>query len=261
MRRGIAHAKPVRTTVLMAKILCVDDDQYLTDLLRYALAREGFEVLMAHTGREALKLLRAESLDLVILDVNIPDMNGFKVLSSLRAFSQIPVVMLTARAQDEDIIAGFGQGADDYVAKPFSVQVLINRVKAVLRRVKPHPEQLPAGGPSYYIQNSVFEAELNEIVAPDNARVKLTPTESRILHLLFLHEGQVLSAERIMERIWGYDSESDVNVIKTHIRHLREKIGSLPHSPQPIRTLPGVGYMVNQIDGSGQVFGPEATQE
>ena len=209
----------------MAKILCVDDDQYLTDLLRYALAREGFEVRMAHTGRDALRLIRSESLDLIILDVNIPDMNGFKVLSSLRAFSQIPVVMLTARSQDEDIIAGFGQGADDYVAKPFSVQVLINRIKAVLRRAKPQPEQLPAGSSTYQIQGAVFDAELNEIVGQD-VRVRLTPTESRILHLLFLHEGQVLSAERIMERIWGYDSESDVNVIKTHIRHLQEKISS-----------------------------------
>jgi DNA-binding response OmpR family regulator len=241
----------------MAKILCVDDDQYLTDLLRYALAREGFEVVMAHTGRDALRLIRAENLDLVILDVNIPDMNGFKILSSLRTFSQVPVIMLTARAQDEDIIAGFGQGADDYVAKPFSVQVLINRVKAVLRRAKPHPEQLPAGGSSYRIHGAVFDAELNELVGHD-MRVKLTPTESRILHLLFLHEGQVLSAERIMERIWGYDSESDVNVIKTHIRHLREKIGSLPNSPSPIRTLPGVGYVVNQTDENGNLLTAEA---
>lgn len=246
----------------MAKILCVDDDQYLTDLLRYALAREGFEVLMAHTGREALRLLHAEILDLVILDVNIPDMNGFKVLSSLRSFSQLPVIMLTARAQDEDIIAGFGQGADDYVAKPFSVQVLINRVKAALRRVKQDPDKTIISGPSFRIQGSIFDAELNEIVASNNVRVRLTPTESRILHLLFLHEGQVLSAERIMERIWGYDSESDVNVIKTHIRHLREKIGSLPGSPQPIRTLPGVGYVVNQTDDSGRLFTPEvAAQE
>jgi DNA-binding response OmpR family regulator len=237
----------------MAKILCVDDDQYLTDLLRYALAREGFEVRMAHTGRDALRLIRSESLDLIILDVNIPDMNGFKVLSSLRTFSQIPVVMLTARSQDEDIIAGFGQGADDYVAKPFSVQVLINRIKAVLRRAKPQPEQLPTGSATYQIQGAVFDPELNEIVGHD-IRVRLTPTESRILHLLFLHEGQVLSAERIMERIWGYDSESDVNVIKTHIRHLREKISSLPHSPQPLRTLPGVGYVINQTDEHGQIL-------
>lgn len=242
----------------MAKILCVDDDQYLTDLLRYALAREGFAVLVAHAGREALRLLRAESVDLVILDVNIPDMNGFKVLSAVRTFSQVPIIMLTARAQDEDIIAGFGQGADDYVAKPFSVQVLINRVKAVLRRAGPQRGKAVTGSPSFRIQDAVFDTALNEIVARNNMRVRLTPTESRILQLLFLHGGQVLSAERIMERIWGYDTESDVNVIKTHIRHLREKIGSLPNNPQPIRTLPGVGYMVVQTDESGRIATPVA---
>ena len=240
----------------MARILCVAGDQYLTDLLRYALQREGFEVRMAHTGRDALRLFRSESVNLIILDADLPDMNGQGVLSSLRAFSRVPVVMLTARSQDEDIIAGFGQGADDYVAKPFSVQVLINRVKAVLRRAKPRPEQVPDGPTTYQIQGALFDPELNEIVGHD-VRVKLTPTESRILHLLFLHEGQVLSAERIMERIWGYDSESDVNVIKTHIRHLREKISSLPRSPQPLRTLPGVGYVINQTDEHGQTIVPQ----
>jgi DNA-binding response OmpR family regulator len=108
--------------------------------------------------------------------------------------------------------------------------VLINRVKAVLRRARPQPEQLPDGPSTYQIQGAVFDPELNEIVGHD-VRVRLTPTESCILHLLFLHEGQVLSAERIMERIWGYDSQSDINVIKTHIRNLREKISSLPNSP------------------------------
>ena len=232
----------------MAKILCVDDDQYLTDLLRYALAREGFEVRMAHTGRDALRLIRSESLDLIILDVNIPDMNGFKVLSSLRTFSQIPVVMLTARSQDEDIIAGFGQGADDYVAKPFSVQVLINRIKAVLRRAKPQPEQLPAGSATYQIQGAVFDPELNEIVGHD-VRVRLTPTESRILHLLLLHEGRALSVAYILRHIQRYDAASQPSVVKTHIRNLRTKLGRLSHGAQPIRTVRGVGYAVWLSEG------------
>lgn len=220
----------------MARILCVAADQYLTDLVRYALAREGFDVRMAHSGRDALRLIRSglERLDLVILDVDLPDMNGFKVLSSLRTFSQIPVVMLTARAQDEDIIAGFGQGADDYVGKPFSVQVLVNRVKAVLRRAK--PGHLPAGSPTYQIQGALFDPERNEIVGHD-VRIKLTPMESHILHLLLLHQGQVLSAERIMERIWGLEGASAVNVIKAHIRSLRAKLSSLPNSPLRERLL------------------------
>ena len=116
----------------MAKILCVDDDEYLTDLLRYALGQAGFDVQMAHSGRDALKLVRDESFDLIVLDNALPDIDGFKVLSSLRTFSHVPILMLTARPQDQESIAGFDQGANDYLGKPFSVQVVVNRVKAIL---------------------------------------------------------------------------------------------------------------------------------
>ncbi len=252
----------------MPKILSIDDDHYLTDLLRYGFAREGFEIVTTDSGREGLRLAQADRFDLVILDVNIPDMNGFKVLAALRAFSQLPVIMLTARAQDEDVIAGFGQGADDYVAKPFSMQVLVTRVKAVLRRAAAPRATAPltAGvegrstgkGRLYAVAGATLDAETNELVTgpgqgasvheASGVRVRLTPTESRILQLLLAHEGQVLSAERIMERIRVHNSDSDVNVIKTHMRHLREKIQQLPGSPRPIRTLPGVGYM---LDGTG----------
>lgn len=247
----------------LAKILCVDDDPYLLDLLRYALAREGFEVVTAGTGREALRRLRGEGLDLAILDVNLPDTNGFKVLASLRASSTLPVVMLTARAQDEDIVAGFGEGADDYVGKPFNVQVLVTRVRAVLRRAQAQTATAGAGVPNapvgegYQVGGAVFAPETNEVVG-DGVRVRLTQTEGRILGLLFAHEGQVLAAGVIMERLWGYESESDVNVIKTHIRHLRAKIDRLPGAPQPIRTLPGVGYMAVQTDKDGKILSPAA---
>ena len=234
----------------MPKILCVDDDQYLTDLLRYGLTREDFDVTATDSGREGLRLVRVERFDLMILDVNIPDMNGFKVLAALRTFSQIPVIMLTARSQDEDVIAGFGEGADDYVAKPFSMQVLVTRVKALLRRATARPaDSLGLGeAPVYRLENATFQVETNEIVGDDGERVRLTPTESRILQLFLIHEGQVLSAERIMERIWGYNTDTDVNVIKTHVRHLREKIGRLSDTPQPIRTLPGVGYVLHAAE-------------
>jgi len=233
----------------MPKILCIDDDHYLTDLLRYGLTRADFDVATTNSGREGLRLVRVERFDLVILDVNIPDMNGFKVLAALRTFSAIPVIMLTARAQDEDIIAGFGEGADDYVSKPFSMQVLVTRVKAVLRRgtVRAIDPVENANRQAYHVAGAMLDTETNELAAGE-ARVRLTPTESRILQLLLTHEGQVLAAERIMERIWGYNSDSDVNVIKTHIRRLREKILRLPGNPQPIRTLPGVGYVLNDLE-------------
>ncbi len=258
----------------MPKILCVDDDHYLVDLLRYGFACEGFEIVTTDKGREALRLVRAEHVDLVILDVNIPDMNGFKVLAALRSFSQVPVIMLTARAQDEDVMAGFAGGADDYVAKPFSMQVLATRAKAVLRRTAagvaaPSSPTIGSGtrgdaGGAYAVAGATLDAETNELVMGNGdeagspgspgGRVRLTPTESRILQLLLAHEGQVLSAERIMERIWGYNSDSDVNVIKTHVRHLREKIQQLPGGPRPIRTLPGVGYVLSMSGDTGNMM-------
>src|SRR5919199_5358038 len=131
------------------RLLCVDDDQHLVDLLRYAFEREGFVVQTAHTARDAMRLLRTRLPDLVILDVSMPGMNGLQVLSWLRTFSRIPVVLLTGRGQEDDIIAGFGQGADDYVTKPCSIEVLVTRVKAVLRRTK--PQARPAAMAGYRI--------------------------------------------------------------------------------------------------------------
>ena len=228
----------------MPKILCIDDDQDLTDLLRYGLTRANLDVVTAHSGREGLRLARLEHVDLVIMDVNITDMNGFKILAALRAFSQVPVVMLTARAQDEDIIAGFGNGADDYVAKPFSMQILVTRVQAVLRRSarRPIEPMEDRRNHSYQVASATLDPETNELRAPGGARVRLTPTESRILQLLLAHKGQALAPERILEHIRDYNGESDVNAVKTHVHHLRRKIQQLPGAPCPIRTLPGVGY-------------------
>lgn len=241
----------------MATILCVDDDEYLTDLLTYALQRSGLKVLTAHSGRAALALVRQEAPDLVILDVNIPDMNGFKILSAIRAISHVPVVMLTARAQDEDVMTGLSSGADDYIIKPFSAQILVERVKAVMRRARPEATAWPGGTQTYRVGGAIFDVRTNAIAGPDGVQVRLTPTETKLLHLLFAHEGQVLSPERIMERVWGYNSDSDVNVIKTHIRRLREKIGTLPGQPQPIRTLPGAGYVIQQTDEHGRPVSPD----
>ncbi len=230
----------------MTRILCIDDDQYLTDLLRYGFAREGFDVSTVETSREGLRRARAERFDAILLDVNIPDMNGFKALAALRTFCTTPVIMLTAHAQDEDIIAGFDGGADDYVSKPFSMQVLVTRVKAVLRRTMvPSIEPLfDTEGHVQRVAGASLDIERNELAATGGVCVRLTPTESRILQLLLAHEGQVLSAERIMGRIWSYNSDSDIAVVKTHIRRLREKVLRLPGAPQPIRTVPGVGYML-----------------
>jgi len=233
-------------------ILCVDDDPYQTDLLRYGLARAGFDVVTAGTGREGLQRARTAPVDLVILDVDIPDRDTAAALIALCARTTIPVIMLTARARDEDIIAGLDQGADDYVVKPFNMQVLVLRVQAVLRRVVARTSggvvDGTTGRTQHRIAGALFDADMHELTAADGTRVRLTPTESRILALLVVHAGQVLAAARIMECLWGHTSESDVNVIKTHVRHLREKIAMLPGSPHPIRTIPGVGYAAPRGD-------------
>ncbi len=235
----------------MAKILLVDDDAYLTDLLCYALGREGFDVAAANTGREALRVVQTGETDLVILDVTLPDTDGFRLLAALRAVSQAPVVVLTDRARDEDVIAGFENGADDYVVKPFNMQVLVNRVKAVLRRSGARPSQPQAGTHTYRIGSAVFDPATCDLVSP-TMTIHLTLTEGRVLGFLLTREGQAFSAERILERIRGYNTSSSASVIKTHIRHLREKIALLPDKPQPIRTLPGLGYAAYQIDENGE---------
>lgn len=234
----------------MPTILCIDDDPYQTDLLRYGLARAGFDLVTVGTSREGLQRVRTAPVDLVILDVDIPDRDSATALIALCTRTTIPVIMLTARARDEDIIAGLDQGADDYVVKPFNMQVFVLRVRAVLRRAgaRSGGGVNKMAGRTYRVAGALFDADTHELSAADGTCVRLTPTESRILALLLGHAGQVLAAARIMECLWGHTSESDVNVIKTHVRHLRAKIAKLPGSPYPIRTIPGVGYAASRGD-------------
>jgi len=244
----------------MARILCVDDDSYLSDLLRFALESEGFDVLIGSTGSEAQRLIRAKQPDLVLLDISLPDGDGTDVLRWLRRFSQIPVVVLSARRDDGDIIASLEQGADLYLVKPVSMQVLVSHIKAVLRRVelavrppRPTPKPLPARNVSYRFDGYLFNPGRHEIVGRD-ARILLTVTESYILHLLFRHEGRPVPAKSILAHLFGDDVNRDVRGIKAHIRRLRRKIADLPNSPQPIRTVAHHGYMVLQTDDKGKAL-------
>jgi DNA-binding response OmpR family regulator len=231
----------------VATILCVDDDQYLMDLLRYALERDRFRVLLAGTGRQALSAVCAHKVHLIVLDIALPDMSGLKVLRLLRAFSRVPVIMLTASTREEDVIASLQGGADDYVAKPCSVPVLLKHITAVLRRVRGPRVVLPPAGAVYHARDFIFNSGTNEVRSQDTS-VRLTHTESRILHLLFLQAGRPLSAQRIIEHVWGDDSERTIAVVKTHIKHLRRKMQMLPNSPEAIYTVRRGGYMVKLSD-------------
>jgi len=227
-------------------------DLVILDVAMRTGMREGFDIVTTKTGHEAQRLVQIGGLDLVILDVAMrTGMDGFRLLAALRAVSQVPVVVLTGRSRDEDIIAGFENGADDYVVKPFNMQVLVNRVKAVLRRAGTGPARLQTGTHTYHIGSAIFDATACTVVGP-TMTIRLTSTENRVLQLLLAHEGQAFSAERILEHLRGYNTSINASVIKSHIRHLREKIAQLPDSPQPIRTLPGLGYVAHQIDENGE---------
>lgn len=236
----------------MATILCAADDHLLTDLLCYALTRQGFRVHVAHKGRQAQQIMRMEPIDLVLLDANLPDISGVEVLASLRKVWATPVVMLSPSTPEEDVIAWFQRGADGYMARPFNMQVLIAQITAILRRVEslaPTTTAAAATGTIYHLPGVHFDAGRNQIVSQDRC-LALTPCESRILHLLCLHRGRVFSAERILEQVWGYDSASSANVVKSHIARLRFKISTLSDEANAIRTLPGAGYMVPRDDAS-----------
>lgn len=234
----------------LATILLVVDDSYHGDLLRFALEREDFTVLAAPTGHAAIQAVRARRPALVLLDGDLPGANGLALLASLRAFSQVPVILLTARDADADIMAGFAMGADDYVVKPFNSAVLVTRVQAILRRVQTDTTSAPVTPPheTFALYGAIFDPATNCIAGP-TARIDLTPTESRILYLLVRHEGQALSSGRIMERTWKFDTASLAGVVKTHVYHLRAKIARLPGAPRPIRTVAG-GYLFSRDTAS-----------
>lgn len=226
-------------------ILCVDDDTYLAELLVFALSRAGYKVFAAANGTRALEIAHTEPIDLAILDVGLPDTSGLHLCAQLRKTLHIPVILLTARHSDQDILSGFGEGADDYVCKPFTMQVLLYRLRAVLRRAA------PAFAARTLVENTAsptegyFNAEYNELQGIGGC-VKLTPTEGKILQLLIMNEGHTLSPERILDRLWSTDSESCVSVIKTHIRRLRNKLALAFGDVQIIHTVPGVGYSIRQ---------------
>ncbi len=225
----------------MSKILIVDDDRNLLELLGFALSREGFEVIKIYDGRVALDAWRRELPDLVVLDANIPDCDGFEICQVARRDFSTPVIMLTARTREEDMAQGFAVGADDYVTKPFSPRVLLARINAVLRRSTPSSAQ-NLGAEELAVSGLRLDPQRQEFVR-NGRRARLTPTEFRLMHLLLLNRNNVVRSDTIIERVWGYDARGDTGSLKAHIRHLREKVESNPSRPELIVTVPGVGYM------------------
>ena len=221
------------------KILLVDDEPRLLDSVRMNLELEGFEVFEAHDGEEALDKVRKVLPDLVVLDVMMPRLDGFETLTELRRFSSVPVIMLTVKADDSDVVAGLERGADDYVGKPFSQQVLVSRIRAVLRRA-----ESTAAVPSSAItvdENLKIDFDRHE-VSVGGKPVQLRPTEFRLLYHLATNPGRVLSHETLLSRVWGPEYRDASHYVRLYINYLRQKIEEDPANPRYILTERGIGY-------------------
>ena len=217
------------------KILVADDDESIVDLIALYLGKEGFAVITARDGEEALSQVARHSPDLVVLDIMMPVKDGWEVCREIRQRYGMPVIMLTARSEDYDKILGLELGADDYITKPFNPRELVARVRAVLRRSR------QSGGESRLLQHPGLEVNLDEFtVTKEGQPVALTSKELELLWLLAGRPNQVFSREQLLTRVWGYDYTGDTRTVDTHIKRLRQKLG--PGRGWDIATVWGVGY-------------------
>lgn len=218
------------------RILIVDDEEGLRELVKINLEHEGYGVVQAENGAEGLNLVREEKPDLVILDVMMPEMDGWEVCREIRSFSTMPVLMLTARSQSQDVVAGLDSGADDYLVKPFNMDELNARVRALLRRV-PSPNRPVAAGKG---EISIDKQKREVLVRGES--VDLTPTEYDLLLLLAENAGIVMSHETLLQGVWGQEYTKDNDYLKVYIWHLRRKLEQDPRDPKLLLTEWGVGY-------------------
>lgn len=226
-------------------ILTVDDEVNILELLKFNLSNEGYQVIGTTNGRDAVKLAGEEKPDLIILDIMLPEMDGYDVLRILKANREtafIPVIMLSARGEVIDKVLGLELGADDYITKPFSPREVVARVKVHLRRKSPVSEQVPEEARNEVRLNGlVIKPEKYEAVL-GGIRLELTPKEFELLHLLAVNPGRVFTRDVLLERIWGYDSIRETRTVDVHVRYLRQKIERDPAKPEYIETVRGVGY-------------------
>ena len=224
----------------MAKrILLVDDDANLRHALTYSLKQEGFEVLGADDGKAGLESFRRDKPDVVVLDVMMPGLDGLEVCRRIRAESDVPIVMLTARDSEVDRIVGLEIGADDYLGKPFSTRELVARVRAMLRRSRRSMER-PSS--EQYAADGLILDTVRHRVTRDGAEVTLTPKEFELLAFLIAHKGQVFGRDQLLASVWGFDFAGDSRTVDTHVKTLREKLGENADRPRWIETVRGVGY-------------------
>lgn len=219
----------------MTRLLLVEDDQTLLDTLSYNLTREGYEVVRATDGINALDLARESKPELIVLDVMLPGLDGLTVCRTLRRELNVPIVLLTARSSEVDRIVGLDTGADDYIIKPFSLGELYARLRAVMRRGQHQTETRLQSG-------DVLLDLVGHRALRDGKNLNLPPKEFDLLAELIRHKGAVLTRDLLLQRVWGFDFEGDSRTVDVHIRWLREKIEEDPGRPQRIETVRGIGY-------------------
>ena len=223
-------------------ILVVDDEESFTDALGVTLEREGFRATFAADGVEALARFHDDDPDLILLDVMLPRMSGLDVCRAIRSESKVPIIMVSARSEELDTVVGLEVGADDYIAKPYKTRELVARIRAALRRSA--AKQEVAGVDSFTLGRVVILPERHE-VRRDGKVVELTRKEFDLLFMLAENSGRVVSREQILDRVWGYDYVGDTKTLDVHIRRLRSKLEPDVDGPTLIRTIRGVGYMLD----------------
>lgn len=223
------------------KILVVDDDQNICELLRLYIEKENFEVAVANDGRRALELFDSFSPDLILLDIMLPELDGWQVCREIRKKSQCPIIMLTAKGEVFDKVLGLELGADDYIMKPFDPKELVARVRAVLRRYSPGRPGAAEKDNTKLVQYDRLEINLtNYSVVCDGRPVEMPPKELELLYCLAASPNQVFTREQLLDRIWGYEYVGDTRTVDVHIKRLREKLKDHPH--WKLSTVWGIGY-------------------
>ena len=232
----------------MAKILVVDDEAVLVKGIRFNLQQEGYQVETGSDGEQAVELAREGSFDLIILDLMMPKIDGLQACMRIREFSDVPIIMLTAKSEDSDKLMGFACGADDYVTKPFNILELKARVRALLRRTAAAAAKQQEAGDLTVGHIRLDPAERS--AWKDGAQVELTAKEFDLMELLMRNPGRVYSRENLLNVVWGYEYIGDYRTVDVHVRRLREKLELDPANPEYIRTKWGVGYyLANRTDG------------
>jgi DNA-binding response OmpR family regulator len=230
-----------------AKILVADDDREIAGAIEKLLAREGYEVIKAYNGMEALDVLVSNQVQLIILDIMMPKLDGLSTMMKIRVSKNIPIILLSAKSEDSDKILGLSMGADDYVTKPFNPQELVARVRSQLRRYLQLGDKDSANSAGKLVVGGLcLDAEKAELTV-DGELVKLTAKEFKILEFLMRNAGCVYSAEQIYERVWQETAYSVENTVMVHIRRIREKIEINPKEPKYLKVVWGIGYKIEKI--------------